>query len=1457
MKQSNRLLFGIALLLGTMAMPASAQVSNDNEDGVYKTDSRMRGNFVPGQVLVKFKDASTIQVRRNAKGKFMAASVNSVDNLLREYNVTDMEKLFPKETTKPAAKLRKKVAPNGTIVKERNLDKVFIVKTAIQRPDSIFQLIGKLKEMDEVEYAEPNYYVYITADMPSPEAAAPSSQQTPKRVPVNVETEASVICANPSQNPLYSQQYGITQQNIQALWDKPIINNKRPVIAILDTGVDITHPDLVDNIWTNTKEDEGEMAYDDDNNGIVDDVHGWNFVDNYYDLTDRNGHGTHVAGIAAAADNEMGIIGANPLALIMPVKVMSDGGQGDVATIARGIVYAAENGADVINMSFGSSSLSNTEKEALDKAYLTAVLVASAGNNGKKIYDTMEPSGTRYPAAYYLVLGVEAIGSDGQRACFSNYDPDGPIYSEDGIDGRNYEVQIPGVGILSTLPNGQYNKLNGTSMSAPLLAGAVSALQMVKDYPSKDVLFGDIIHLNADFAKIYSDETPRMPKIDLVSLNMSDNVEGNSNIDNQVDVGETVEFTPVLRNTWADATDIHLTLTVDEAYADYVTIENPNVDFGWNLSAYGRAEAKTPVRVRFADNIGNNTRIKFQLETSYNESSEHFTHDAYVTVNNMVKLGGLITEDRTLTADHIYHVTENIGIVEGVTLTIEPGAQLEFDGTNYTNWKGITCFGHLVANGTPEKPIILKNHVDGGEWRGINSANYGRGFIKEFGSSRDASFLYTNRDSTLFTIAPTDVTPELFEFKVNQEDFDIIEYNGFNNVSSYFNIDEVLAGNGKIYDFTHDENLIYDPGYLTATVLKLLPQIKTTGLGYFRVRLYETPSEHISYCKIYEMSYQNHFTMDNCIVYSTEKVNGFRASPNGMKNNICNSSYGSSGGIYSNVINHYGPAHEYYSIINSNCFNTYNYNTSSSVFEHTYDVSITTDRPFVGKTNSYLGSSREDVVRPYVCEMGNGSEGFGVLDLSNMPTRPYAEAHGIVWKVVVNGKDAQDEYEDLAPLGVGRHQFDVYFNRPMNKAVAPTISFGLREPYTQHVVDEDGSWNEEGTIYTAYKTITGRTMSDGVNRIYVYGAEDNEYFEIPYEKTRFNINVQAVGSMATGFAAEAGLGKVDLTWHNEENNFDDAMGFNVYRFGESYEKQIYNPHWDELGNWVQYETIMVADTIRINQEMLDITATEFTDYDVTPGTTYYYLYKVLSTDLKEYDVSNVVAATPLTSTLGDANGSGEVDVADVITTVNYAAGQQPKPFIFEAADMNTDQSIDILDVIGIIKVIMNPNAEAQTAALATATYTVEDGVVYVESPVALAGVQLQLAFGMDEGLRMKDEGVYVADDLKGFEHTSAWLTDNDYLFLAYNMSGKTLTPGKHALLNIGNGQIANIRLSDIYGRNVEAIAGNTTAIDRMGKDVMTVKGIYNMSGQKVAGNAERMKNLPKGVYIINGEKVVK
>lgn len=1282
MKHLNLIFVGMALLLGTMALPASAQVRNDNEDGVYKTDSRMRSeDFVPGQVLVKFKDSSPVNVRR-AKGKFQSADRNTVDAVLQQFGVEDMEKLLPNE--KPSSKMRKAKAFNGTTIEEKDLSQLYLVKLSKEKVMQTRELVKALEDLQEVEFAEPNYKAYIMG-----------------------EPTDGTICANPSANPLYSQQWGIGNMAIDQLWTKPIVNGQRPVIAIIDTGVDITHPDLVDNIWTNQREAEGEDGYDNDNNGFKNDVHGWDFINNTGNIRDYNSHGTHVAGIAAAADNGIGIIGANPRALIMPVSVMQSDGSGDIATIIKGINYAVQNGATVLNMSLGTYANTKALRQALERAYQSAVLVAAAGNDGLGIYPECGKNEYKpmFPAAYSFVLGVQATTQGGTLAGFSNFDCDGPNFSARkdtyGDDGYNYEMSAPGAGILSTVPNGNYKQYNGTSMAAPLVAGGISALQMVKEYENQEILWGDLLH-SAALIGAYN-ITERPAELDMLGLQFNDRTEltgdgeADYSNDGQIDVGETVSIYPVMRSIFGAARNIKMHLEMGDEYEDatLVSFSDETVDFGMNLSPYGKGVSQNPLTMSIANDVPNGRHIKLKMVATCDGLSTPLEYPFTITVNNMVKLSGMITEDRTLTANHEYLVSENVGIPQGVTLTIEPGTVLRFN-----NGTGISNVGTLIADGTPEKPIIMTSS-ESGVW-----------------SIKTATLSYCKMDSPIY-------------LESNCENCILSSYNIY---SGYVPANEYIKC-----------NIVNSNDHLIASRSSTYNNVINTELP--------TAFSHSAH---FEEGNNNYFNLGKWIIYA----------PSGEPTTV--------------------------------------------------QISDA----------AYFGTSKEEILRHYIFEMGDGNT-YAWYDLTNMRKEPVSEAHGIVWKVVVNGKDAQDEYEDLAPLGVARHKFEVYFNRPMNKTVAPKISFGLREPYTQNAVDEDGSWNEEGTIYTAYKTITGRTMSDGVNRIYVYGAEDNEYFEIPYEKTRFNINIQAAGSMATGFAAEAGLGKVDLTWNNEENNFEDAMGFNVYRYTEGNEE---NP-------------------TRINQEIVDVETTEYTDYDVTPGTTYYYMYKVLSTDLKEFDASNVVAATPLTSTKGDANGSGDVDVADVITTVNYAAGQEPKPFIFEAADMNTDQAIDILDVIGIIKVIMNPDEQAQTSALATATYTVEDGVVYVDCPVALAGVQVQLA--TEDG-----QTVTVADDLKGFETTSAWLTDNDYLFLGYSMSGKTLAPGKHVLLNIGTSQIAKIRLSDMYGRNVEAIGSEATGIDRMGKDVMTVKGVYNMSGQKVAGSIER-KNLPKGVYIINGEKVVK
>ena len=147
---------------------------------------------------------------------------------------------------------------------------------------------------------------------------------------------------------------------------------------------------------------------------------------------------------------------------------------------------------------------------------------------------------------------------------------------------------------------------------------------------------------------------------------------------------------------------------------------------------------------------------------------------------------------------------------------------------------------------------------------------------------------------------------------------------------------------------------------------------------------------------------------------------------------------------------------------------------------------------------------------------------------------------------------------------------------------------------------------------------------------------------------------------------------------------------------------------------------------------------------------------------------------------------------------------------------------------------------------AQATYTIENGVLYVESPVALAGVQALV----NSQHPSSDTQHQVSTDLDGFEHVTAWLSENDMLFLAYNMNGKTLTPGKHALLYLGDADVTQIRLSDTQGHNVEVVAGEgTTAIDNMGSKVQLQGGVYNLKGQKVTTPRN-------GVFVKDGKAVI-
>ncbi|MDZ7960340.1 MAG: S8 family serine peptidase [Aulosira sp. DedQUE10] len=232
------------------------------------------------------------------------------------------------------------------------------------------------------------------------------------------------------------------------------------VVAVVDTGVDYNHVDLRNNIWTNTKEIAGN-GIDDDGDGYIDDVHGWNFVENSNEVIDKNGHGTHVSGTIAGENNGLGVTGVAYDAKIMPVKVLNDSGSGSVSSIANGIYYAVNQGADVINLSLGSDFPNSTLASAIEYASKKGVVVVmAAGNNGLPIIS--------YPGSYadQWGLAVGAVDQNNNIADFSN---------QPGISQLAY-VTAPGVNIYSSLPGDQYGYYSGTSMATPHVAGVVALM---------------------------------------------------------------------------------------------------------------------------------------------------------------------------------------------------------------------------------------------------------------------------------------------------------------------------------------------------------------------------------------------------------------------------------------------------------------------------------------------------------------------------------------------------------------------------------------------------------------------------------------------------------------------------------------------------------------------------------------------------------------------------------------------------------------------------------------------------------------------------------------------------------------------------------------------------------------------------------------------------------------------
>jgi subtilisin family serine protease len=543
-------------------------------DGVFNVQMKSRESsfYLHNRLIVKLMPRQTGSLSKSSFG------IPSLDRALSKVGVTSVQPMFPHV-----------FGSSGET--SSNVDLSLIYAVTFSTPHDAFSLAEELSQYPEVLYAEP-WFIYPL-------------------------TRSGLFTPN---DPLFSQQWGLKKINAEAAWDVTQ-GDSSVVVAIVDSGTEWAHPDLSANIWTNPGEsgldaqgrDKRSNGVDDDNNGYVDDWHGWDFVGADYEVQvfqgdnnptstgPNNDHGTHVAGIAAATTNNgTGIASIGFRTKILPVKCAADndrrsGGLAFILTGYQGIAYAAMMGAHVINCSWGGAGGSQFEQDIIDFATgRGSLVVAAAGNNGNNIFFS--------PAGYRGVLSVAATDQNDVKASFSNY-------------GYDVDVSAPGVAILSTLYPSRYNTgteldaWSGTSMASPFVAG-LAALVKARFPQLTGLQIGERVRVTSDNIDQQNFNYPNQlgkgrinalrgvtetasPSVRLLSFRVSDSPGGNGN--GFAQPAETLNIVCSFRNyltpTSASATVELISLS------QYLTVIWGSYPVGALRTMDSTANASTPFRV--------------------------------------------------------------------------------------------------------------------------------------------------------------------------------------------------------------------------------------------------------------------------------------------------------------------------------------------------------------------------------------------------------------------------------------------------------------------------------------------------------------------------------------------------------------------------------------------------------------------------------------------------------------------------------------------------------------------------------------------------------------------------------------------------------------------------------------------------------------------------------------------
>jgi hypothetical protein len=400
--------------------------------------------YVEGEVIVKFKRS------QGGVPQFASKASGSNLNVVRSWGVLNMHQF----------------------------------KAKAGKSQTVEQIVNSLKADPNVEYAEPNYIVRKQSTGIEGNKLTFNEVQGLKAQKASANSGVMSKSGGVSASAVATYYQSDAPIQVEEAWAAMSASSYVPVVAVIDTGVDYTHEVFTDAnaIWQNT----GEIAsngIDDDGNGYIDDIRGWNFVNNTNNPMDDEDHGTHVAGIVLGITQD---IFASTLATakikIMPLKFLDSNGSGTTSDAIEAVYYAVQNGASIINASWGGGGYSKSLEDAILEAYNNKVtFVAAAGNAS-----TNNDSSPTYPSNYGVgnIISIAATSDYDNMASFSNYGK------------QTVDIASPGVSILSTLPNNSYAYSSGTSMATPIAAGIIALMEReaakpINGYQAGQILFGE------------------------------------------------------------------------------------------------------------------------------------------------------------------------------------------------------------------------------------------------------------------------------------------------------------------------------------------------------------------------------------------------------------------------------------------------------------------------------------------------------------------------------------------------------------------------------------------------------------------------------------------------------------------------------------------------------------------------------------------------------------------------------------------------------------------------------------------------------------------------------------------------------------------------------------------------------------------------------------------------------